>query len=236
MRPKKTEGAGKAGCALHPRSRVQKMHKKTHTSIQVQTEHSGFPRAMGLRLISCSPRRRIRLVTVADRLTVHRNPVGFRKTSAGLTPATGARTTRFCRTQRPASPGFRRSSARRSIAHKPEARPAISNAPDAAASTASHPNVRDDGQRPSKRDETAGVMPLICGEREGEYFSQAVWTGQIRLIRLKKSVFARNAPWAEKCCCLISKNCDGPRCCSPGNRRERRLLVKERKIARDPSN
>src|ERR1700674_4886863 len=36
----KQEGAGKAGCALHPRSRVHRMHKKTHTSIQVQRRQS----------------------------------------------------------------------------------------------------------------------------------------------------------------------------------------------------
>jgi hypothetical protein len=42
-----------------------KVHKETHTSIQVQRKHSGIPRAMVLRLISRSPRRRIRLVTVA---------------------------------------------------------------------------------------------------------------------------------------------------------------------------
>src|SRR5437879_5623921 len=30
----KTEGAGNAGCALHPRSRVPKCVKKAHTSIQ----------------------------------------------------------------------------------------------------------------------------------------------------------------------------------------------------------
>jgi hypothetical protein len=52
----KQEGAGKAGCALHPRSRVQDAHRKTHTSIQVQRRQSGFPCAMGLRLISRSPR------------------------------------------------------------------------------------------------------------------------------------------------------------------------------------
>jgi hypothetical protein len=37
------EGAGKAGCALHPRSRVQNVHKNTHTSIQVQRRHPAFP-------------------------------------------------------------------------------------------------------------------------------------------------------------------------------------------------
>jgi len=39
-------------------------HKEAHTSIQVQSEHSGIPCAMVLRLMPCSPRRRIRLVTV----------------------------------------------------------------------------------------------------------------------------------------------------------------------------
>ena len=51
-----TEGAGNTGCALHPRSRVQNVHKNTHTSIQVQRKHSGIPCAMALRLISRSPR------------------------------------------------------------------------------------------------------------------------------------------------------------------------------------
>ena len=56
-RPSKAEGAGNAGCALHPRSRVQKAKRKTHTSIQVQRRHSGIPCAMALRLTSRSPRR-----------------------------------------------------------------------------------------------------------------------------------------------------------------------------------
>jgi hypothetical protein len=45
-----------------------KLCEKTHTSIQVQRKHSGIPRAMALRLMPCSPRRRIRLVTVAGGL------------------------------------------------------------------------------------------------------------------------------------------------------------------------
>ena len=50
-----------------------KCANKTHTSIQVQRKHSGLPCAMALRLMPCSPRRRVRLVTVtaglmADRL------------------------------------------------------------------------------------------------------------------------------------------------------------------------
>jgi hypothetical protein len=39
----RSEGAGNAGCALHPRSRVQKAERKTHTSIQVQRRHPTFP-------------------------------------------------------------------------------------------------------------------------------------------------------------------------------------------------
>jgi hypothetical protein len=67
-------------------------------------EHTGTvgafrrPCAMVLRLMPRSPRRRIRLVTVIGGLKVLPRPVGLAKTSADLTPATGARTTRFCRT------------------------------------------------------------------------------------------------------------------------------------------
>jgi hypothetical protein len=49
---------------------------------------------------------------------------------------------------------------RRPIAHGNN-RPATTRAPDAAASTATRPNVRDDGQRPSSRDRMAGVVGLI---------------------------------------------------------------------------
>src|SRR5258708_3448411 len=51
----RAEGAGKTGCTLHPRSRVQYALESAHTSIQVQSEHSGLPRAMVLRLIARSP-------------------------------------------------------------------------------------------------------------------------------------------------------------------------------------
>jgi hypothetical protein len=46
----------------------KKCTKKTHTSIQVQRRQSGIPCAMVLRLMPRSPRRRIRLVTVAGGL------------------------------------------------------------------------------------------------------------------------------------------------------------------------
>ena len=71
-----------------------------------------------------------------------------------------------------------------------EARPAISFAPDAAASTASHPNVCDDPDTPLVGDETAGFLAVIWGEGEEEYFLRRVWTGQITLNRLNKSAFS----------------------------------------------
>ena len=40
--------AGKTGCALHPRSRVQRQRTRAHTSIQVQRKQSGLPCAMVL--------------------------------------------------------------------------------------------------------------------------------------------------------------------------------------------
>src|ERR1700694_4087653 len=50
--------------------------EETHTSIQVQRRASDIPCAMVLRLITRSPRRRIRLVTVAGELTAYPRPVG----------------------------------------------------------------------------------------------------------------------------------------------------------------
>src|SRR5258707_15154195 len=92
------EGAGKTGCALHPRSRVQDAQRKAHTSIQVQRRQSGIPCAMVLRLMPCSPRRRIHLVTVAAGLMADRS--GWIVSATGsLAPATGVGTTQFCRTQ-----------------------------------------------------------------------------------------------------------------------------------------
>ena len=64
-------------------------------------------------------------------------------------------------------------------------------APDAAASTATRPNVRDDGQRPSSRDGMAGVVGVIWVSREAEYFCGRGWTGQISLKSLRKFVLWR---------------------------------------------
>ena len=65
---------------------------------------------------------------------------------------------------------------RAGVAHGVEAALRLPSAPDAAASTASHPNVRDDGQRPLVRDRMATVIVLICPTAEGEYFRAKDWT------------------------------------------------------------
>ena len=198
--PLKHEGAGNAGCALHPRSRVQICARKTHTSIQVQRRQSGIPCAMALRLMPCSPRRRIRLVTVAAGLRLKRSGWIDLATDS-LTPATGVGTTRFCRTQQPVFAkrlrrARRRSSARRSIAHGLIARPAITCAPDAAASTASHPNVRDVRDTPLVRGQDGRVSELIWVRRKRKYFCERGWTRQITLIRFSKFTKARGLPVA----------------------------------------
>src|SRR5262245_49672326 len=55
--PPRAEGAGKAGRRRHPQPRVRKVVKEsTRVELQVQPRHPGFPRAMALRLTSCSPR------------------------------------------------------------------------------------------------------------------------------------------------------------------------------------
>jgi hypothetical protein len=63
----KQEGAGKTGCALHPRSRVPCYWVKMHTSIQVQRRQSGLPCAVVDRLIARSPRCPGFLATVIRR-------------------------------------------------------------------------------------------------------------------------------------------------------------------------
>ena len=62
----------------------------------------------------------------------------------------------------------------------------------ASASTATRPNVRDDGQRPSWRDGMAGVVGVIWVYREAEYFCDRGWTGQISLKLLQKIAQSRS--------------------------------------------
>jgi hypothetical protein len=144
--------------------------KKAHTSIQVQRKHSGIPHAMALQLMPCSPRRRIRLVTVIGRLNGLARPGWARNTSANLTPATGARTTWFCRTPQPGFAGLLTPFVLHvpQIAHEvqPALRPQLRA--DAVASTTSRPAFVTTRDRPSYRNGMGVVKSLIwgCGEAE----------------------------------------------------------------------
>ena len=176
----KQEGAGNAGCLLHPRSRVQEMEVEAHTSIQVQPEHSGIPCAMVLRLMPRSPRRRIPLASVIGELTASRTRLGS-QCLRRLDASHG----RQDHTVLPyASASFVCRAADRSRA---KARPAIPiSAAGAAASTAFRPTSVTIAIRPSWRAGTSGVVRLIWGWREEVYFCGEGWTGQIALIGLGK--------------------------------------------------
>ena len=151
---------GSRECRMHaaPAVSCAKCAKKPHTSIQVQRRRSGIPCAMALRLTSRSPRRIGLCCLRRLRIAGSSAPGRADLPSADLTPTTEASgphdfTVRF---------GTARQHAPR-IAHEPK-RPALQShrAHDAAASTASHPNVRDDGQRPFLGDRMSGVLKLIC--------------------------------------------------------------------------
>jgi hypothetical protein len=163
IRPRVQRAQGMPG-ARCTRGLVCKTVQKAHTSIQVQTGHPDIPCAMVLRLMPRAPRRRIRLATVADGLKDCLNPVGSTRlrqldTSNGcqdhtVLPYAASRLrlraspgTARLRTQ--VYPGIGAGRPRAVFAHGPKPALRPRHAPDAAASTATRPNVRDDGQRPS---------------------------------------------------------------------------------------
>jgi hypothetical protein len=186
------------GAGWHPRSRVQDALKNAHTSIQVQPKQPGIPRAMVLRLMPSSPWRRIRLASIAGELTARIARLSFanlRRLDASngrqnhtVLPYAASSAKPSSQPVQPAkllAEAFkRRSSARGARSRITALRTPL--APDAAASTATRPNVRDDGQRPSSRDGMAGVLRVIWGSREADYFCGRDWTGQISLSLLEK--------------------------------------------------
>src|SRR6266478_6950495 len=117
---------------------------------------------------------------------------GRSKPPRDLTPATGARTTRLRRPQQ------RRSSARSKIAHGSCDPPCDHvRAHDAVASTASHPNVRDDRDTPLVRDETAELISLIWVWRETIYFSREDSTEKWDSNRFARRARAWRGKWAS---------------------------------------
>jgi hypothetical protein len=171
------------GAGWHPRSRVQDALRNAHTSIQVQPEQPGIPCAVVLRLMPSSPWRRIRLASIAGELTDRIARLSFanlRRLDASngrqnhtVLPyaASSAKNSNQPSAGQP-KPWQKRLSAVRLRAMFTHGKPALRTplAPDAAASTATRPNVRDDGQRPSSRDGVAGFVRVIWGRGEAEYF------------------------------------------------------------------
>jgi hypothetical protein len=76
--PSLSEGAGKTGCALHPRSRVRFALKKMHTSIQGSGSIPAFPAQWLYGLLRALP---------GERLSCHRRCA---KTSTQLDASTAA--------------------------------------------------------------------------------------------------------------------------------------------------
>src|ERR1700693_1329780 len=145
--------------------------------------HPTFPHAMVYGLYRALP---------GDRLSCHRHlrkpgssaPGRADLPSANLTPASR----RQDHTSSPSASNIVRQHAGR---RSRETRPAIPCTPDAAASTATRPNVHDDGQRPSDRDGMAEDIQVIWVFGKPEYFFKGDWTGQISLIRLDKLAVTR---------------------------------------------
>jgi hypothetical protein len=120
-------------------------------------------------------------------------PGWVRKTSAGLTPATGARTTRFCRPRPVFARRLRRAwylpvelwrkrneapfvGARPSLMSKLTLRKRLAR-PACRGHRSPHPTSVTIAIRPSCGRGMAGVVGVIWGEREAEYFLCEGWTG-----------------------------------------------------------
>jgi hypothetical protein len=98
----------------HPRSAARSVAQRDRTAAYRWRQSLGLPCAMVGRLMPRSPgSRTFLLASLAPRIDDAVRPVGLARISAkGLTVATTARTTRFCRTHQ------RRSSARGQRAHR----------------------------------------------------------------------------------------------------------------------
>ena len=143
---------------------------------------------------SCHRRQRIKVLPARS---------GSR-TSADLTPATGARTTRFCRPR--IAPFVLRDPDR----SRAKTRPAINSARRAAASTATRPNVRDDGQRPSYRNGIAKAT-TVSGFRKAFF---GVGTGHPNQLELPREIdFRAHAIWRARRAARtkVQPICPGPR-------------------------
>ena len=187
------------------RGLVCKWKKKTHTSIQGSGGNPTFPAQWLYGLYRALPGESGLVASVACEYGCQR-PVGMTGLRRLDANHRGVRTTRFCRTQHPstpkASPGFKSQSAEAlAKAEAPfvsppyhrsrETRPAITGAPDAAASTAPRPASLTIRIRPFGGTGWREYRGDLASEKQ-KYFFGRDWTGQIRLIWLRKLDFWRD--------------------------------------------
>jgi hypothetical protein len=174
------EGAGKAGCPQHPRSCAQECTRVTARCAGTP----GLPCAMVLTRIARSPGAEFLWppsLTIGDRP----KPGRARQVSISLTPATGARPHAFAvrgflhqnarpahvlPTKIPAKAFKRQSSARRPVAHKPKLALRFRRARRCRVHRIPHPTSVTIAIRPSHGRGMAGVVGVIWGNREAEYF------------------------------------------------------------------
>ena len=144
--------------------------KSTRVSNHEYAETPGIPARNGLNGLLRAPPATNSSCHRRQRIGGFAGPGRARKTSADLTPATGARTTRL---HRAPTTSFVCASFVRS-----RAKPALRShfAPDAAASTASRPNVRDDGQRPSTGRDGENCKSDLGKRRSGIFLQRGLDT------------------------------------------------------------
>ena len=172
---KLTPKRGSRECRVRaaPAVSCAKLCEETHTSIQVQRRQSGIPCAMVLRLMPCSPRRRIRLVTVAAGLmaeTIRLDRISHRQ----LGTSNGCRDHTVLPYATSAVRPARRVSLTSSISpcdHLARRRCRVHRIPS---------RVRDDGQRPSWGMRWRELVELICPTAKAKYFLRRGWTGFCR--------------------------------------------------------
>ena len=161
--PRNNEGAGNAGCALHPRSRVQRVERKSHTSIQGSGGDPTFPAQWLYGLFRALPGVSGFLASVASRKLALWPGWAFAPPK-DLTPTSEA--------SGPHDFAVRFSTARQ---HAP--RPLTEFIPpcDPIARTMPPrpphpiPTFGDDGQRPFLRDRMAEVLKMICPTAKAKF-------------------------------------------------------------------
>jgi hypothetical protein len=180
-RPSNQEGAGNAGRRLAPAVSCAICANKTHTSIQVQPEQPGIPCAMGLRLIPCSPWRRIPLASIAGGLKVLAKPGWISQNLRRLDTSHGCQNHTALPSATSPFVGARPSltGSLKPALRKPVARPTCRG------HRSPHPTSVTIAIRPSCGRGMAGVVGVIWVEREAEYFSRG---GLTRFLKIRSDL------------------------------------------------